>query len=83
MQLKKKIFLPILGMVFLILLNLFSFMNGALFLDKLLACSFILTIVFVGKVRESLVQPSQKGKVKQIKHQSYRESHPPLARRAL
>jgi hypothetical protein len=83
MQLKKNIFLPILGMVFLILLNLLSFMNGALFLDKLLACSFILTIVFIGKIRESLVQSSLKGKIKKIKHPSYGESHAPLARRAL
>jgi len=75
MQLKKKIFLPILGMVFLVLLNLISFMNGALFLDKLLACSFILTIVFVGRIRESLAQPSLKEKTKKIERPSYGESH--------
>ncbi len=80
-QQTKSIFLPLLGMVFLVLLNLISFINGALFLDKLLACSFILSIVFLARVRESLAQPSLKGKAKKIKRPSYRESHPPLARR--
>lgn len=79
MQLNKTIFLPILGLVFLVFLNLISFMNGALFLDRLLACSFILTFVFIARIREILSQPALKGKPKKIQHPNYGTQHPTFA----
>jgi len=77
------ILLPVLGMIFLLILNLASYMNGALFMDKLLVCSFILTFVFVIRIREILSRPVPKVKTKKIKRPNYGTQHPPLARRAL
>lgn len=54
MQISKSTLLPILGMVVLVIFITLSYINGAIFLDRILICSFILSIVFIAKLRESL-----------------------------
>ncbi len=54
MQLTKSIVLPIVGMMVLILFNIISYTQDSIFFDKIMICSFILSVVFIGKMREVL-----------------------------
>ena len=51
MNLSKSIVLPMLGMAVMLFFVALSYFNNYIFLDKLLICSFILTIVFIAKMR--------------------------------
>lgn len=54
MNLSKSIVLPMLGMAIMFFFIALSYFNNHIFLDKLLVCSFILTIVFIAKMRDKL-----------------------------
>ena len=51
MQTLKSILLPIMGMLFLLMFIIFAYIQDSVFLDKILVCSFILTIVFIARMR--------------------------------
>lgn len=51
MQFSKSTFLPIIGLMILILFIVMAYLNNHLFLDKLVLCSFILGLVFFAKIR--------------------------------
>lgn len=51
MNMSKTVILPIIGMIVLVFFVTLSYMRNQIFLDKLLLCSFILTIVFIAKMR--------------------------------
>jgi hypothetical protein len=50
----KSTVLSILGMIGLLLFNTLAFVRESVFLDKILVCSFILTLVFIAKMRARL-----------------------------
>ncbi|WP_028376576.1 hypothetical protein [Leeuwenhoekiella sp. MAR_2009_132] len=50
MLLSKNNMLPLLGMFVLALLMLFSYINESLFLERIMVCSFILSLVCIGKI---------------------------------
>lgn len=52
MKLYKSLALPILGMAVLVSFTLWSYLHDAIFLDRLLACTLILSVVFISKIRE-------------------------------
>jgi hypothetical protein len=54
MQNSRSILLPFAGMLILLLFVFMSYVNDAIFLDRIIVCAFILSIVFIGKIRESL-----------------------------
>ncbi|ALM06745.1 hypothetical protein SB49_02185 [Sediminicola sp. YIK13] len=56
MQLSKSTLLSIAGMVVLALFVTFCYVNDSIFLDRILISSFILSIVFLVKIREDLHQ---------------------------
>ena len=47
MQLSKSTLLPIVGMVVLVIFVIFCYVHESIFLDRILVCSFILSIVFI------------------------------------
>lgn len=53
MKFSKATTLPILGMLILGIFILLSYLNGAIFLDRILICSLILSVIFINKIRES------------------------------
>jgi arginine exporter protein ArgO len=48
----KSILLPVMGMSTLIFFIGISWINNHVFLDKLLLCGFILTVIFIARLRE-------------------------------
>lgn len=53
MKFSKSTALPIIGMFVLGLFILLSYLNGAMFLDRILVCSLILSVIFINKLREN------------------------------
>jgi hypothetical protein len=60
MELSKSTLLPIMGMVVLALFIAISYIQESVFLNQILICSFILSIVFIGKIREDLSNTSNR-----------------------
>ncbi len=56
MKFSKSTFLPILGMTALALFILISYVYETVFLDQILICSFILSILFIAKMRDGAHQ---------------------------
>ena len=56
MQLSKSTLLSIVGMVVLTVFVIFCYIKESIFLDRILISSFILSIVFLAKIREDLHQ---------------------------
>ncbi len=56
MQLSKSTLLSIVGMAVLAVFVTFCYVNESIFLDRILISSFILSIVFIAKIREDLHQ---------------------------
>jgi hypothetical protein len=54
MKLPKNMLLPILGMVVLSLFALMSYLHDSIFLDRILICSSILSVVFIGRIRDNI-----------------------------
>ncbi|MFT5942886.1 MAG: hypothetical protein ACI9Q4_002152 [Sediminicola sp.] len=54
MQLSKSTLLPIVGMVVLVIFVIFCYVHESIFLDRILVCSFILSIVFIGKIGDDV-----------------------------
>lgn len=54
MQLSKSTILSIVGMTLLALFVLICYVNKSIFLDRILISSFILSFVFIVKIREEL-----------------------------
>lgn len=50
---QKHLILPILGMIILMIFNALAYIRESVFMDKILICSFILTAVFIAKVRQN------------------------------
>ena len=50
---QKHLILPVLGMIILMIFNALAYLRGSVFMDKLLICSFILTAVFIARVRQN------------------------------
>lgn len=61
-QLSKSIVLPILGMIILAVFIIMSYVLDSIFLDRILVCSLILSVVFIGKIRDNLHQSSSNPK---------------------
>jgi len=61
MKLAKSTFLPIMGMFVLTVFNLISYAQESPLLDKILVCSFILSVVFIVRIRESINQQISNG----------------------
>ncbi len=61
-QLSKSIVLPILGMIILTVFIIMSYVLDSIFLDRILVCSLILSVVFIGKIRDNLHQSSSNPK---------------------
>ncbi|SEL61157.1 hypothetical protein SAMN04488008_104332 [Maribacter orientalis] len=56
MQFSKSTILPVMGIILLALLILMSYVNEAIFLDRILICSVILSFVFIAKLGENRKQ---------------------------
>jgi hypothetical protein len=56
MQFSKPTILPVMGIILLALLIVMSYVNEALFLDRILICSVILSFVFIAKLGENRKQ---------------------------
>ena len=50
----KSIILPLLGMMALAALALVSYLHGSVYFDRIIVCTFILSVVFLGKMKEEL-----------------------------
>lgn len=61
MKIAKSTFLPIMGMFVLAVFNLISYVQESPLLDKILVCSFILSVVFIVRIRESINQQIPNG----------------------
>ncbi|GAA4800646.1 hypothetical protein GCM10023330_02790 [Litoribaculum gwangyangense] len=48
---QKQMVLPILGMIILLLFITLAYVRESVFMDKILVCSFIITTVFIARVR--------------------------------
>jgi len=57
MQFPKSTLLPVVGMIILAAFIVTSYVHGAFFLDQILICSFILSVVFIAKMRNGTHQP--------------------------
>ncbi len=47
----KSIVLPVLGMIVLVMFNVFAFVRETVFIDEIVVSSFILTTVFIARMR--------------------------------
>ncbi len=56
MQLSKSTVLTMVGMFVLALFIVISIVNKSVFLDRILLCGFILSVVFIGRIRDSVHQ---------------------------
>ncbi|TRO66976.1 hypothetical protein [Christiangramia sabulilitoris] len=54
MSIFKNSILPILGMIALITIMTYSYLNNSVFFDKLLVCSIVLGVVFFLRIQENL-----------------------------
>ena len=53
MQFSKSTVLPMLGMLVLALFIWLSYTHGAIFLDRILICSLIVSVIAIAKIREN------------------------------
>jgi hypothetical protein len=56
MHLSKSTVLPIMGMVVLAVFIIISYIHGSIFLNQIVVCSLILSVVFIAKIRDGVHQ---------------------------
>lgn len=59
MNLSKSKILPMTGMAMLVLFIVMSWLNGSIFLDRILLCSFILFAIFMVNMRNVAQRPQK------------------------
>jgi len=59
MNLSKSKILPMTGMAMLVLFIVMSWLNGSIFLDRILLCSFILFAIFIVNMRNVAQRPQK------------------------